>query len=67
MEPRAAVPRSHLFTVRIWEEDLGEGRHEWRGRIVHVLGEEERCFRDWDAVTEFMLDVVTGRAGDRPE
>lgn len=24
---------SQLFTVRIWQEDLGRGAHEWRGTV----------------------------------
>lgn len=39
--------RSHLFTVRVWREDLGEGRSEWRGKVQHVLSGEARYFRDW--------------------
>lgn len=30
-------PLSRLFTVRVWQEDLGEGRSEWRGS-VELLG-----------------------------
>lgn len=39
--------RSQLFTVRLWQEDLGGGRSEWRGKVQHVLSGEARYFRDW--------------------
>jgi hypothetical protein len=39
--------RSQLFTVRVWLEELGEGRSEWRGKVQHVLSGEARYFRDW--------------------
>jgi hypothetical protein len=39
--------RSQLFTVRVWLEDLGDGRSEWRGKVQHVLSGEVRYFRDW--------------------
>lgn len=38
---------SQLFTVRLWQEELGEGRSEWRGKVQHVLSGEARYFRDW--------------------
>jgi hypothetical protein len=36
-----------LFSVRVWLEELGEGRSEWRGKVQHVLSGEARYFRDW--------------------
>lgn len=32
------MPPSHLFTIRIWQEDLGQGQFEWRGKVQHVSG-----------------------------
>jgi len=37
---------SHLFTVRLWLEELGDGRAEWRGQVQHVLSGETHYFRD---------------------
>ncbi|MFQ5343879.1 MAG: hypothetical protein ACE5F6_20235 [Anaerolineae bacterium] len=42
--------RSHLFTVRMWQEAMGAGQSEWRGRVQHVLSGETRYFRDWPAL-----------------
>jgi hypothetical protein len=50
--------RTHLFTVRLWREDLGEGRTEWRGKVQHVLSGEERYFRDWPALNAFLLTML---------
>ncbi len=40
-------PHSHLFTLRVWEEALGEGKAEWRGRVHQVASGETLFFRDW--------------------
>ncbi len=42
--------RTHLFTVRVWLEDLGEGQTEWRGEVQYVVSGEIRYFRDWPAL-----------------
>jgi hypothetical protein len=46
--------RSHLFTVRLWREPLGDGRTEWRLRVQHVLSGERRYFRDWPALEHYL-------------
>jgi hypothetical protein len=46
-----------LFTVRMWLEDLGEGRREWRGK-VRLVGNGGACyFRDWPALIAFLEQV----------
>ena len=32
MEQESQYPGSHLFTIRLWQEELGGGQTEWRGR-----------------------------------
>ena len=49
-------PRSQLFTVRVWREELGEGRSEWRGQVQHVLSGETRHFRDWQTLVAFIVE-----------
>jgi hypothetical protein len=54
---------SHLFTVRLWAEDLGQGRVEWRGQVQHILSGEIHYFRDWAVLVDvllMMLPKVTG-------
>jgi hypothetical protein len=54
----ASVPRSQLFTVRLWREDLGDGRSEWRGQVQHVLSYETRYFRDWQTLAAFLVEQL---------
>jgi hypothetical protein len=49
---------SHLFTVRIWREELGDGRIEWRGKVQHALSGEARYFREWTELIAFMREQV---------
>lgn len=61
MKPRDAerfTQRSHLFTVRLWREPLGDGRFEWRGRVQHVLSGERRYFRDWLALERYLEEKL---------
>jgi hypothetical protein len=58
---------SHLFTVRLWAEDLGDGQIEWRGKLQHVTSGQARYFRDWPvliALLQMMLPDAT--ANSRP-
>jgi hypothetical protein len=57
--------RTHLFTLRLWPETLGEGETEWRGKAQHVLSGEARYFRDWEALVAQMLALLpdVGAAG----
>jgi hypothetical protein len=49
---------SHLFTVRIWREELGAGRVEWRGKVQHALSGEARYFREWAELIAFVREQV---------
>lgn len=58
--------RSHLFTVRLWQEELSDGQLEWRGK-VQLLGENQvRYFRDWAALIPLLLSMLrnAGRGAD---
>jgi len=62
---KSAIPGgidSRLFIVRIWTEDLGGGRSEWRAFIRHVPGGESRYVRSWKDLEDFI-----GRFSERPE
>ena len=50
--------RSHLFMVRMWLEDLGEGRTEWRGQVKHVVSGEVRYFREWNNLMTILQEMV---------
>jgi hypothetical protein len=51
---------SQLFTVRVWLEDLGEGRAEWRGKVQHTLSGEARYFRDWSMLIAHIQEMLGG-------
>jgi hypothetical protein len=50
-------PRSHLFMVRVWQENLGDGKTEWRGQVKHVLSGEARYFREWPTLLEYLREM----------
>lgn len=64
MPPEPLRTASHLFTVRLWREDLGDDQVEWRGQVTHVLSGEAHYFRCWDQLGLY-LEVMAGR--DEPQ
>ena len=55
---------SHLFTVRLWMEELGNSQTEWRGQVQQVLTGEKRYFRDWSTLIEFLMMRLQELEGD---
>ena len=55
---------SHLFTVRLWSENLGDAQVEWRGQVMHVLSGEAHFFREWQELEVYML-AMAASAGQR--
>lgn len=56
---------SHLFTVRVWLEDLGDGQIDWRGKVQHVNSGEVRYFRNWPTLEKFIEGLVhKGKGSD---
>ena len=49
---------SHLFTLRLWPEDLGSGQVDWRGKVQHVNSGEARYFRDWPTLEAFVEELL---------
>ena len=52
------LAHSHLFMLRLWQEDLGEGRVEWRGKVQHVTSGEARYFRDWPILIVALQEIL---------
>ena len=52
-----------LFTLRLWEESLGDNRSEWRAEIRHLQTGDVRFFRRWDEL-EVIVDEMMLRASD---
>ncbi len=48
--------RSHVFTLRLWLEDLGGSRREWRGRIQNIQAGQAIYFRDWQSMLRFLQE-----------
>ncbi len=60
--------RSHLFTVRVWREDLGHSQSEWRGEVHDVVSGEVRYFRDWSTLLTLVQAMLLEKEGsDVPE
>jgi len=60
--------RSHLFTLRLWREDLGHSQTEWRGEVHDVVSGEVRYFRTWPALLTLVQAMLPEQEGsDEPE
>jgi len=59
MEMKRQQPFSHLFMVRLWQEELGNGQTELRGKVQHVSSGEVRYFRDWPTLIAFLLALLS--------
>jgi hypothetical protein len=49
---------SHLFMVRLWLEDLGNGEYDWRGKVQYVNSGEARYFHDWSTLELFFESLL---------
>lgn len=58
MDDHSVQHQSHLFTVRLWQENLGDGRQEWRGKVKYLLSNEEITFRGCEDVGELLLSLL---------
>jgi len=56
-------PRPQLFTVRVWQEDRGDGQSEWRGKVQHLLSGETRYFREWQTLVAFIVEKAAAPSG----
>ncbi len=52
-------PRSHLFTVRVWKEEVSNGQSEWRGKVQLVSGGDARYFREWAALVPLLTTMLS--------
>jgi hypothetical protein len=59
MEMKRQQSLSHLFTVRLWQEELGDGQIELRGKVQHVTSGEVRYFRDWPTLITFLQALLS--------
>ena len=52
-------PRSHLFTIRVWQEEIGTGQSEWRGKVQLLTSGEVRYFRKWATLVPLLLTMLS--------
>jgi hypothetical protein len=51
---------SHLFTLRLWVEELGDGRAEWRGQLTYLPTGETHYLRRWDQLQQTLQRCLPG-------
>ena len=56
--------QSHLFTLRLWTENLDEDEVEWRGRLHYVETDEVRYFSDWASLIPVLLNMLRDAEGE---
>lgn len=59
MDKPSQGPRSHLFTVRVWQEEVRNGQAEWRGKVQLLTSGEVRYFRDWASLVPLLLTMLS--------
>jgi hypothetical protein len=56
---QATSDSSHLFLVRLWPDSADPARHEWYGRVQHVVSGEAHTFEDWATLIEWLRGMLT--------
>jgi hypothetical protein len=56
-------PSIHSFVIRMWLEEAGKkmSRKIWRGRIIHVPGEERQYFTDLKEISRFIASHLKNK------
>jgi hypothetical protein len=63
-ERAVARPHSHIFTVRLWKQEVAGGA-EYRGSVREATSGAFRNFRDWPELVAFMVDRIEDEASAR--
>ena len=45
---------SQSFLIRVWVEEVGNGRIEYRGQVKHIRSAETAYFREWYSLQSFL-------------
>jgi hypothetical protein len=59
--------RLHLFSVRLWREQVDHERSEWRGQVKNVSTGEVRYFRNAVSLYDALLVLLNNPAGAAAE
>lgn len=57
---------AHLFVLRLWPEEGGEGQHVWRGAVKHLATGEMHYFRDWHHLISHLQGMLAYDAESPP-
>jgi len=49
---------SHLFLVRVWAEEDGDGQAEWCGKVQHVLSGKAGHFARLDGMADLVASLM---------
>src|SRR2546421_12087604 len=60
MDKASQSPRSHLFTVRVWQEEVRNGQTEWRGGGKMLTSGGGRSFSGLGTIYCPLLTVLFG-------
>ena len=58
----SSPPVTIIFTLRLWQESLGQGRCEWRGEVKNLQTGEARYFRRWQEIAALVPAMVPDRS-----
>jgi len=45
--------------VRMWEEEVGSGQTEWRGKVQFMSSGDVRYFRHWTALVPLLVTMLS--------
>ncbi len=62
MQKQHERAQSYLFTIRMWQEEVGPDTVEWRGKVQLVTGGEVRYFREWTTLVP-LLQIMLAQTG----
>lgn len=65
MEKPNRRPRSHLFTIRVWEEEIAVEQTEWRGKVQLFPGGDVCYFSEWAALVPLLLRMLSEAEPDK--
>jgi hypothetical protein len=52
-------PRTHLFTVRVWQEEVAHDQIEWRGKVHLITDGNVRYFRAWEGLVPLLVAMLS--------
>ena len=55
----------HLFTLRVWREQIDQNAYEWRGEVKNTLTGEIRYFRNAASLYDSLLALLEPQFEDR--